>query len=63
LIPSFEGQKDDRVLLDLIPFFKELSNCENIRGVNSKYEDYLNKQEKFEKMQKALSSEIPVNAA
>lgn len=46
LIPSFQGEGDDHTLLDLIPFLKELSGFDDLRRVEQKYGQYLNRVEK-----------------
>lgn len=40
LIPRFEGQKPDTVLLDLIPFLRNLSDSCDMRDVSKKYEEH-----------------------
>lgn len=45
LIEPYVGQKNDRVLKDLIPFLKDLANEEDVRDVEQKYREYLAKTE------------------
>ena len=41
LIDRYEGQKDDKVLLNLIPFLIELAEEEDVRSVGHKYSAFL----------------------
>lgn len=40
VIPPYKGEKDDRVLLDLIPFLKGQHSLNDMREVHVRYVDY-----------------------
>jgi len=41
LLKAFEGQKNDKVLLDLIPFLKDQYSLDDVRNVDSRYVAYM----------------------
>lgn len=72
IIETFEGQKEDKALLNLIPFLKELAKLDDVRHVDARYLEYqskklkesaeLKEQHEKEKQELAKNQEIESEA-
>ena len=55
-ISRFEGQVDDRVLYDLMPFLKNQHSLSNLRKVDNRYVAYLEELEQKQKNERQAAN-------
>lgn len=58
IVQPYQGEKDDRVLFDLIPFLKDQCSLDDVSGVNVRYIAYLNSLKASDEKETQLKQKI-----